>query len=431
MNKDRLLEISDFKGPYEAGAAISFDYETSAVYGDIASLRTKIRGAILNVAEKLVHHGRDLSFYYGLGYSMRHGAYNVLDILRKYGVHATWFSTGHILLKGNKQRDAYRVNQRLPYATETAGFTKPSTWRRFRPTFHYEPYKDYRKRPYWYCGDQAETLREYGEDIQCHTFSHPYVAMEPPDHIRLDIEDWQTVAAKNNFENARVLAFPYCGDAYRYYSDLGLKAMIGKRITGQKHEVVDLPSAIVDIYGENGIQLFTRCGSKVGSITSFASYNDTGLHFMSDIAWSSCSQSVETLDRRLREVTRNRAAVNVWMHPCNVFSKNEINNFDALVEYLIKRNSNGDIWFTTISEMWDYYKRVARCGLRVISRGRKKYKVFLHNDNHVLMEDLFLFSRSGDISACGSDENVLLTKGGLIVKRLSPGETYNLTIMVS
>ncbi|UCF70162.1 MAG: polysaccharide deacetylase family protein [candidate division WOR-3 bacterium] len=431
MNKDRLLEISDFKGPYRAAAAISFDYETSAVYGDIASLRSKMRGAMLNLAGKLLNHGMDLSFCYGLGYSMRRGAYHVLDVLRKYGVHATWFSTGHVLLKGNKEKDAFRVNQRLPYATELAGFTKPTTWRRFRPTFHYEPYKDYIEKPYWYCGDQAQALREYGEDIQCHTFSHPYVAMEAPDNVRLDIEDWQTVAAKNDFANAIILAFPYCGDAYRYYFDLGMKAMIGKRITGQKHEVINLPSDIVDVYKEYGIELFTRCGSKVGTITSFANYNDAGLHFMPDIAWSGCDQSVEALDRKFKEVTKNRAAVNVWMHPCNVFSAGEIANFEALVEYLLDRQRNGDVWFTTIAEMWDYYKKVMRCRLRVVSRGRKKYTVFLHNGNHALVEDLFLLSTSGRISVCGGDGNSLPTKDGIIVKRLPSGETYKLTVMVS
>ncbi|MCE1165395.1 MAG: hypothetical protein LWX07_08355, partial [Bacteroidetes bacterium] len=175
----RGTEIKIFLPPYPyiAAAVISFDYETSA-----QTIRPGIGArarVIYRKALKRANCGiQDFSSGYGRGYGNRIGAELVKKFFDKAGIKGTWFSTGHALLNGNRSGKSYRINQRLEYATADNGFGFIE-WRKRLKSFYHEPYGDYTTHPYYYLGDLTKSLYENGEDIQSHSFSHPYVPLEP------------------------------------------------------------------------------------------------------------------------------------------------------------------------------------------------------------------------------------------------------------
>jgi peptidoglycan/xylan/chitin deacetylase (PgdA/CDA1 family) len=430
FDKELLFSLSPFKGFYRAAVAISFDYETSAIYGNIANLYSKIRGMLFKISNRFTQSERDLSFCYGLGYTMRRGANNVLNILDKYNVHATWFSTGHVLLKDNRNKKAYRINQILPYAITAAGFTRPTTWRRHKPTFYYEPFGDYKKYPYWYFGDQAEQLREWGEDIQCHTFSHPYIAMESAENVELDIEDWQDAAERNGFKKAKILSFPYCGDAYRYYYNLDLKAMIGKDIPGENYHLIKIDSTLIDIFKKNGIEIVTRCGSKFGKYESISQYDDLMIDYMSDMPCSGHTLNFDLFKNRIKKIIEAEAAVNIWMHPCNVFTKKEVAKFDNLIRFLITQHKDGKIWFATISEIWEHCKKVRYCKIDIISRENRFYEIRIINCNAKSIENLTVDLDSTRLQIMRYNRNCTMRDRKIAISKLQPGEVCQLIFKI-
>ncbi len=423
---ESILTLSPIKGKYDSALAISLDYETSATYGSFTNLNNKIRGIIFNIANKLGFSRKDLSFYWGIGFAMRYGAYNALEILQNYKIHATWFATGHALLKENKKKNAFRINQILPYATSEAGFSSLVTWRQNRPTFYFEPYSDYKKNPYWYLGDLSEKLKQLGEDIQCHTFSHPYIALESPENVKIDIEDWQNVALDNGYKKASILSFPFCGDAYRYYPDLKLKTMVGKDIPAQKFELINLSSQTIAILKNCGIELLTRCGSKYGeSNLTISQYNNSSLYYMPDLDYSSLD--FNSLDNSLSKLIKSNGIMNIWLHPSNVFSEEEKERFESLVQYLSAKAKSGLIWVAPIADIWSHFKRVNSCKLEIESMG-DRLRIIVINRGESEINELALNLNSTGIDLINNDNNILKVKNRLVIKKIPQKDDYKFYI---
>ncbi|MEO0129358.1 MAG: polysaccharide deacetylase family protein [candidate division WOR-3 bacterium] len=422
LSEKPILTISPIKGHYDSALAISFDYETSAPYGNFLKLNCRIRGILLDITNKLGLTRKDLSFYWGLGFAMRYGSYNILKILKRYKVHATWFATGHALIKENRKKKAFRINQLLPYATREAGFSSLVTWRKDLPTFYFEPYSDYQKYPYWYFGDLSEQLKQSGEDIQCHTFSHPYIALEPPENVLIDTEDWQNAALANGYKSASILSFPFGGDAYRYYPDLGLKTMLGKNIPAQKFELINLSPSIIEILKKCGIELLTRCGSKFdeGSLT-ISQYNNSSLYYLPDFDFSTLNFG--KMDNILNRIISNNGIINIWLHPCNVFTEDEKKKFENLVRYLKTKEEQGLIWLAPIFDIWNHYQKTKSCHLKIETSG-DKLKVIVINNNQSDIEELALDLNLRDIELINSDNNILKIKDRLIIKKIGAGSNY-------
>ncbi len=337
----------------KAAIALSFDYETSAVYMDVPHIYCRAGAALDRLIGRFAAFKGKFFKNCSIGYANRLGAGNIIEALRKYNIHATWFATGHALLKENKNKDSFRINQKLPYATPIAGFSDLVTWRQGKPTFFYEPYSDCKSYPWWYMGDQASRLRMLGEDIQCHTFSHPYIALEAPENIEMDIKDWQSAAEKNGFARASIMSFPFEGDVFKFYDKLNLKAAIGSRIDAQSYTVRPLSEAAVDIYKQNGIELVTRCASKAGQqAQAFLSYNDTGLYFIPDINIGPCIKQPRLFDGILEEIEQKRLLVNLWTHPANILDNTEKENFEYIVKRLIASRDRNKSRIGTILEFW-------------------------------------------------------------------------------
>lgn len=433
MNPQEEIKISitPHKGWYKSSAAISFDYETSAI--SRPGFHSAFKKNLLCAYHKLKNtRGKDLSGIYGRGYANRWGVENIMAIFQKHRIHGTWFSIGHVLLKGNKTRDAFRINQTLPYVTPGAGFPGAITWRQDTSTFFQEPYGDYRKYPYWYLGDQAEKLREMGEDIQCHTFSHPYIALESIENIRTDISDWQSAAIKNGFKTACILAFPYQGDFYRDYFRLGLKVHPGLKIEGQPFRDILLSPSALHVLGQNGIQLVTRCGSRAEEPFNhgFIPYENSKVFYMSDINFNPGYPVFESLKGKIDECIKKECTLNIWMHPNNVFYREEVENFEKLVKLLKEEANKKNIWLATILEIWEHFKKAAACQLEV-KRGKSSlYEARVYKGNSNLIEQLGLKIDAPNVFIINPDRNIACQKNRISIGKLMPGDVYRFKFRV-
>jgi peptidoglycan/xylan/chitin deacetylase (PgdA/CDA1 family) len=349
--------------PYKGAVTLSFDYESSA-QSFKPNMSAKLKTRYRKIMNRFAGGDYDLSSGYGRGYGNRAGAELVRKIFRESGIHGTWFSTGHVILKGNKSGNAYRINQKLDYATKESGF-EFIEWRSRYNSFYHEPYGDYKSYQYYYLGDQAESLKADGEDIQCHSFSHPYIAMEPEDNIRIDLEDWQTNAEKEGLGKAKIFAFPYLGDCYCIDKKMNRKLLPSTCVNNLDCENKLLNPVVLDIFKQAGIELFTRCYSKINNDYS----NDFGRYEKSDIGYINSTGLFSFIDdgksfqKFLKDAAEKCSVVDLWLHPNDILDKHSYEFFTEAVKMLADENKNGNIWIPTLSELWEKKKRISELTL--------------------------------------------------------------------
>jgi len=337
--------------------SISFDFETSA-QSPVTSFKARVKNNILNLTNLIKITDKDLSGGFGRGYGNRAGADIILKIFDKFNIKATWFCTGHVLLKENKNKNAYRINQKLEYATEKAGFSQAVTWRSKFNSFYHEPYSNYIKHPYYYLGDLASKIKQNGHDIQCHSFSHPYISMEPVENIKLDLEDWQNTAEKNGFKKATIFAFPFMGDFHLIEKSTGAKIIPAYVKPYKEYEKFYLKDEVIQIFKKNGFELFTRCGSLINyKLNSFMPYRNSSVYCMKDIGLLSF-KNVEGFNYFIDELVNNKANIDLWLHPNDILDKNNFKKFISFIEILVNYRDSGKISLCTIKEQWDQYKEM-------------------------------------------------------------------------
>jgi peptidoglycan/xylan/chitin deacetylase (PgdA/CDA1 family) len=351
------LFTSDFiPSPYKAAVSISFDFETSAQTAR-PPFRTRGKSYLYDITNYLGLTNKDLSAGAGRGYGNRVGAEKILKIFEQHDIKATWFSTGHVLLKQNKNRDAFRINQKLPYALKKAGFTEATTWRVDEKSFYHEPFSDYKKYPYYYLGDLAEKLKKQGHDMQCHSFSHPYISMELLENIRIDLEDWQNTAEREGFARSNIFAFPFLGDYHYIEKTNGIKTIPAFRNPEIAYKISSLEKDVLKIFKNNGFKLFTRCGSMHDSelIQGFREYRNSGIYWMKDKELLSFPE-LGSFQGFLEELIQKNANIDLWLHPNDIMEDYKYILFKSYIEQLVKYQDKGIIWISSISEQWRRFK---------------------------------------------------------------------------
>jgi hypothetical protein len=379
-----MIDLLFLPGNYKASASISFDFETSAQSPPISS-KTRFKTVVLRTGNFLGIIQRDLSGRYGHGYTNRRGAEKVLELFRKMNIHGTWFSTGHVLLKGNRNKNAFRLNMRLPYATSDAGFTSATTWRNSRNSFCHEPFSDYRHAPNYYLGDLAEKMRHEGEDIQCHTFTHPYVAMDTPENLKTDLEDWQNTAILNGFSPSNIFAFPFLGD---YYVRTGNKNFMPAKVNDEGEKVF-ISDNHLRSFQKNGFELFTRCGSlnDKADFSGFKPYHNSCIYCMKDKGILSFNNTKE-FDLYLTRIVEQKATIDFWLHPNDVYYNPQFLVFRDFVEQLYNRYDKGEIWLTTVKDQWERFKQIRQIDFKVIEISDGNVMLSISNNSEKLIKQL-------------------------------------------
>lgn len=405
MKPETDIEISPYKNGYKAAVSITFDYESSAIDRK-ATLRSNLRWLYRNILNRYFKYDYDLSSKYGSGYANRYGAEIILNVFKKYNIHGTWFSIGHVLLKNNYKGDAYRINQRLPYIDDEIKISDAVSWRKSKKTFYHDPYSDYKKYPYYYLGDQCERLKDNGEDIQCHTFSHPYVSLENLDNLRIDIEDWQICAKKNGYPKAFALAFPFLSDCH--YNN-------GKTILMSNEKI--------NMYLENNIELFCRCGSKENEkpIKGFKEYNNSKMFYMHCVRLFDYANDSEKLILLLKDIADNGYCVDFWTHPGNVFEDRNNNYFEKFIDVLCNFSKN-IIWIDTVNNIWENFKLTRNVNYKALDDS-----IIIINNNDKGIEGLtFLLNKS--IIVRDKNDAYDYSNGRLIIRNLKPKEKITISI---
>ncbi len=335
---------------------ISFDCESSA-QSKTPNFRAKLKGRIYELTNYLKLTNKSLAGGFGRGYDTRIGIELILRLFNQYDIKATWFCTGHVLLKENRNKNAYRINQILPYATEGGGFTGATTWRRTFNTFYHEPYSDYKNHPFYYLGDLTEKMKNAGHDIQCHTFSHPYISMENIENIMLDLNDWQESARTELQKKANIFAFPFLGDYHLVEKASSMKIIPNYKKSGIEYSTTYLPIDVLRIFKKNGFVLFTRCGSLQNEeiFHGFKKYRNSDIYFMKDKPILSFKSS-DSFENFLNEIIDKDANVDLWLHPNDIVEKHSFEKFEAFVKVLINFRKNHKIHLCTLSEQWNNFK---------------------------------------------------------------------------
>jgi peptidoglycan/xylan/chitin deacetylase (PgdA/CDA1 family) len=341
----------------QPSVSISFDFETSAQTA-IPIYRTKLKYRFYKISNSFNLTNKDLSAGLGRGYGNRIGAETILQLFDGFGIKATWFCTGHVLLKENKNGKMFRINQELPYATAEAGFTSATTWREKKNSFYHEPFSDYKTHPFYYFGDLAKEIEYQGHDIQCHSFSHPYISMETPTNIKTDLEDWQQLAEKEGFGKSNIFAFPFLGDYHFTERISRLKTIPTFRKAGLDYDSSYLDENVLNIFKNTGFELFTRCGSlqDTESISGFIPYRNSEIYCMRDFGLFSFSNRI-SFKKFLEEVIRNNANIDLWLHPNDIMENEKFELFKSFIDELVQFRDDGKIWLCTISEQWERFKK--------------------------------------------------------------------------
>lgn len=337
------MKLSPYPDGYKAAVTISFDYETDIISSPM-TITTKIKKTVLRFTNSLGITDRKISTE-----NYRNGALLSFEYLKKYQLHATWFGIGHTLLKDNFGKNAYRINQILKYTT------KETPYRNSYLTFFNEPFSDYKKYPHYYLGDITRKFYNNGEDIQSHSFSHPFMALEPDDNIKLDIEDWQNSALILGVEKAKIFAFPFLSDCYYFYPELNEKNCNRWDNKG-KEEIIPIDIQKLKILYLNGIRLVTRSEyySYEKPFKGIKKYLDSDLYYVYSRGINLTKLTKESLTAYLNKIIENEWTVDFWCHNWDVAENPE--KFELFLSILDKYRNN--IWIPTLKEFWEYQERL-------------------------------------------------------------------------
>lgn len=138
---------------------------------------------------------------------MREGVTTTLRLFQPYGIRATYFATGYNFLLGNVNHSRFMGDPTYAWANRTNRWVS-DRWTT-TPWFSADPYGTYQTHPAWYFGDLIPVLRNAGQAIESHTFSHFYGGfVTAPDWVA-DLATWNTVAQAQGVAAPHALAFPW------------------------------------------------------------------------------------------------------------------------------------------------------------------------------------------------------------------------------
>lgn len=327
-----------------AALAFTFDHETSWTKprrGFVVQSKYLIKKLINRIRFKY-----DLSWAKGRGWGQRQGAENIFRIFQGYGIHGTWYCTGYALLFGNKEKNVYAGNPVLPYATKENNFYPGCYWRAGNGYFDEDPFTTYKENPEWYFGDQIKRFYQAGEDIQCHTFSHLYVSLETPERLARDICEWQRCAEKIGLPPAESLAFPYESFLHLTNTSTGKIFPNLGYVPGSEYHATPIHYDICDVLSGSGIKIITRIPNWYWQ-EHYPPFNIARMDNQSNLFLfpgkvlqtrkKDTSEELSYIDK----IIRNKGIGNLWCHPGNVLTRDEITKFQSVVSYAKKKAQEG------------------------------------------------------------------------------------------
>lgn len=416
------ITISPFKGFYDAVIIISFDVETSSIENN------SIKNIFIRRLNKILNKYRNYKKALGYGIENREGIEKIIKIFRQFNIHGTWFGTGHCLIKDNFKKNRYRINQKLvnaPYLHK---------YRIGKKTFGDEPYSSYIQRPDYYLGDIFEKLYLEGEDIQCHTFSHTYLSLESNENIAIDLEDWQKAAIEHGFKQAKILAFPYLGDAHLYYPELNVEQPFPNYINGKKFIIKEISLDRLHLLEKNGIELLTRSSAKMNNNNyNFFRYNDlTNLYCVQCEPIKLLPFDLNHWEKMIEKILNLKGIIDLWCHPYNINDETE-GNFEKLITLLVHYYENSKINLSTFIDAWEHFKNIKNIELKCTQIVDNIFEIIITNNNITSIDNVCINFNSKRYSIIKTEDNldnIIISDGKFIFKKMNSKQLYRVKFKI-
>lgn len=184
--------------PYGRSAAVAFTFDWETSMGGLVHSRS-------------VDDPNFTQDHVLRGLRMREGVTTTLRLFAPLGVRATYYATGYNFLRGNVERRQFMGNPTFGWATQKNGWTS-DRWAT-TPWFADDPFGTIASDPAWYFGDLVGPLRDAGQELQSHTFSHLHGGLAELAAWQQDLETWNIVAGEAGVGPATSLAFPWSSSA--------------------------------------------------------------------------------------------------------------------------------------------------------------------------------------------------------------------------
>jgi hypothetical protein len=94
---------------------------------------------------------------------------------------------------------------------------------------------------------------------------------------------------------------------------------------------------------------------------------------------------------------------------------------------LIDKVNKNEIWLATVSQIWDHFKKVKACDLKVTIRNGKDYDVVVVNTTASVIDDLGLDIYPPDILLVSEHDNLEQKEGRISIGRLYPNVPFKFT----
>jgi len=198
------VRVEPFPDGRRAALAFSFDWESAM--GGLIHTRSDNTGEAGGVSLGS-DGGPSVRDAEDKGRRMRDGARFLADLFARYGIKATFYTTGYNLLDGNPT--CRKFNGDPIYHNANAANGWGSDWWRTHPWYENDPCTTEAQAPAWYFASETRALAAAGHEIQSHTFGHLYVRGVTPDQLAADLALWQRTATALGLPAARSFAFPW------------------------------------------------------------------------------------------------------------------------------------------------------------------------------------------------------------------------------
>lgn len=277
------------------------------------------------------------------GLRMRQGITETLKIFQPYGIRATYYATGYNFLTGNRAAESFMGNPTYAWATPANRWR--SDWSK-RPWFSLDPHTDIHdiagNGAAWYFGDLIPMLKQAGQDIQSHTFSHFYGGFVGPDDWRADFAAWHTVAARQGVAPARSLAFPWSGSGGMSYAAWDVLVENGiTAVTRLSHQ----PQYRLFAYA-NEVPVAPRCVPLPGHESILA---------CPDVYLTPGAREAQAL-KAIDAALQSNGMVDIWAHTEEVTSPAQIATWRRVVAYA---SGHPTIWIAPLAELTDWQRAIA------------------------------------------------------------------------
>jgi peptidoglycan/xylan/chitin deacetylase (PgdA/CDA1 family) len=198
------VRVEPFPDGHRAALAFSFDWE-SAMGGLIHSRSSgEGEGATVGLRED---GGPSVALAEDKGQRMRDGAQFLASLFARYGIKATFYSTGYNLIDGNPTCQKFLNDPIYRNANMANGWG--SDWWRAHPWYGDDPCSTEGQAPAWYFASETRELAGAGHEIASHTFGHLYVRGVTPEQLSADLEQWNRSAVALGLPPTQSFAFPW------------------------------------------------------------------------------------------------------------------------------------------------------------------------------------------------------------------------------